>query len=83
MAQKKPLNDVQQQALDEADSIFERAFQEAASKVRATRGGDDSHLGECLRCDCGGFVPATGSGAPGMKCQRAGCGHSFPSHDFF
>jgi hypothetical protein len=87
LAQSKKLSDAQTKALDEADSIVERAFQEAAIKVKSARpgngNGDDSSYGHCLRCGCGGYVPPTGIATHSLKCQREGCGHLFPSHDVF
>ena len=87
MAKKKTLNAAQRKALDEADGILERAFQEAATKIKSARkgdgNGDNSSFGHCLRCSCGGYVAPTGTSAHSLKCQREGCGHSFTSHDVF
>jgi hypothetical protein len=93
MAQRKPLSDARKKAIDEADSILERAFQEAATKVRSARAGDDngddngnggvSTSNHCLICTCGGFVQATGITPHSLKCQREGCGHSYANHDVF
>jgi hypothetical protein len=84
MAPGKTLNDAQLKALDEADSILERAFNEAAAKIRTVHEGDTGDsFGHCLRCSCGGFVAPTGTSAHSLKCQREGCGHLFPSHDVF
>ena len=86
MAPKK-LTDVQAKALDEADSILERAFNEASGRVRAQREPgepDPGGFARCLRCDCESYVAPTGSsGHTSLSCKRPGCGHSFFSHDVF
>ena len=77
----KILNDAQKKALDEVDSIFERAFQEAGQKIRSIREGNNDSFTHCLRCDCEYYVTPTPASA-NPKCARPGCGHRFSSHDW-
>jgi len=79
MAGRK-LTDAETKALDEADSILERAFNEAAGKVRIIREGSNNSFAHCLRCDCEYFVTPTHSGS---VCGRPTCRHPFFSHDVF
>jgi hypothetical protein len=88
MVQIKKVSDALKKAVDEADSIMGRAFQEAATKVRSARAGEnngdgDPSYGHCLLCSCGGYVSPTGAGPHSMMCQRGGCGHTFSNHDVF
>jgi|EndMetStandDraft_4_1072995.scaffolds.fasta_scaffold1681192_1 hypothetical protein len=79
------LTDAEVKALDEADSILERAFNEAAGKVRGIRRRDDvppDGFLSCKRCDCESFVSPT-SGSDHLTCKRPSCRHSFFSHDVF
>ena len=78
-------------ALDEADDILSRAFNEARDKSAVLRDASD-HVPEgtlrCFRCSCEEFVsrPNPGSGStrpPSHICQRSTCRHSFFSHDVF
>jgi hypothetical protein len=90
MAQKK-LSDTLKKAINEADSILERAFQEAAAKVKSASAGENNGDGDggvstsnhCRICTCGGFVQATGITPHSLRCQREDCGHSYANHDVF
>ena len=80
----KELNAEAIKLLDELDALFDRAVYEAREKTAILRNFTD-HVPEgtlrCFRCDCEMFM--TGTGGPGGlgRCRRAGCGHSFFSHD--
>ena len=76
----KTLTEAQTKALDEADSIFDRALKEATEKIRIVRGDTNNEsFTHCLRCDCEFYMmPQSGS-----TCARFGCRHPFFSHDVF
>jgi len=71
-------------ALDEADALLIRAFDEARAKVSDLHGGDKLG-GRCIRCSCEYFIPRNpdvipGSEAPYLGCMRLGCGDLLTSH---
>jgi hypothetical protein len=79
------LTDAQFKALDDAEAIMTRAFDEARAKISAA-GVPGEGSTRCLvgppHCDA--FVqPTGGSGADRLKCKRQGCGHFFTRHDVF
>lgn len=76
-------------ALDEADAIMNRAFDEARAELVPRGLIDDLEFARCLRCSCEffllqnpeGLVP--GSEAPPLACMRLGCRHLVTSHNIF
>ncbi len=82
MATGKVLTDAQRKAFDEADAIFGRAYEEAASKLTATglraAHEDEPQPTSCISCDCPQYM-SDGSTA---KCRRVSCRHSILNHHF-
>ena len=80
MAAKRVVNDVQRKALDEADAIFGRAYEEAAAKLAAAGlrlPADESQDTSCISCECSGYMFG---GIPPSRCKRRSCRHSRAFH---
>jgi hypothetical protein len=81
MAAKRVVNDAQRKALDEADAIFGKAYEEAAVKLAAAglrlpEDGDPQDT-SCIACDCSGYMFG---GTPPGTCKRQSCRHSRSFH---
>jgi hypothetical protein len=71
-------------ALNEADAILIRAFDEARGKVSNLPAGDKIG-GRCLRCSCEYLIPHNrdvipGADAPYLGCMGLGSRHLLTSH---
>ena len=80
MAANRVVNDAQRKALDEADAIFGRAYDEAAAKLAAAGlrlpEDDEPQDTSCISCECSEFMFGGDSG----KCKRRSCQHSRGLH---
>jgi hypothetical protein len=72
-------NDEELKILDEAESIVDRAFDEACAKLAPLRPklGVPSQGFFCHYCTCPDFHGF------GVTCSRQGCGHAKSKHAFY
>jgi hypothetical protein len=80
MTTDKVLTEAQRKALDEADAIFGRAYEQVASKLDAAglRLPGEHQTSSCISCDCPEFMPGDKPG----RCKRPYCQHSRTLHNW-